>query len=157
MFVLFFIPTTKIMQVTCQQHFPWKILYRFGSTVSVKSDNIFSTSRATHLCNLSNNTWKHFPWAKREIKKKSVTESKVICFTLNFFTQDVKLLIMGPRGQFSPSDLICLVKVAFKTFSIGKAHSGHTLCTLHVLHIFLHYSALHSPLFVFLASLGFGH
>jgi hypothetical protein len=34
--------------------------------------------------------------------------------------QDVKLPKMGPMGQFSPSDLICLVKIAFKTYSVEK-------------------------------------
>lgn len=92
-FALFFILTAKkkMVQDTCQQQFPQKLLYRFGSTVSVKSENIFSTSRATHLCNLSNNTWRHFPWAKKG-KKKVWWRGKLFVLHSNSVMQDVKLL-----------------------------------------------------------------
>lgn len=38
----------------------------------------------------------------------------------NSLMQHVKPLTMGTMGQINPTDFICLVKVAFKTFSIGK-------------------------------------
>lgn len=59
-----------------------------------------------------------FSLSQKRTEKKNVIEKKVIYSSLKFM-QNVKLLIMGPRDQFNTSDLICLVKVAFKAFSNG--------------------------------------
>lgn len=101
--------------------------------------NDFTTSRATHLWrtyNISTNTWKHFPWAKNE-KKKMLWRTKLFVLHSNSLMQHVKPLIMGTMGQINATDLICLVKLAFKTFSIWKDSQWGYTFSLHILHPFL--------------------